>query len=77
MARRPDGLSQWTATVSRHMGDTLSPPMCALLAMISFAMVVAQSGGLTTMAATLVGLLTPPGQPAVKEATLRQRIREF
>lgn len=67
---RPDGLSQWTATVSTHLPH-LTRPHATVLALWSYGMVVAQSCGITTVAAFLALLLQK------KEATLRQQLREW
>ena len=67
---RQDGLSQWIATVSTQM-PTLSRSQARVLAYWSYGMVVAQSCGVTTVAAFLGLLLhTSP-------LTLRQQLREW
>ena len=50
------GLSQWHQTVSTYLPH-LSRPQVAVLALWSFGIVVAQSCGLTTVAAMLASLL--------------------
>lgn len=67
---RHDGLSQWHAIVSTHMPH-LSRAHAYGLALWSYGMVLAQSCGTTTVAALLAALLDH------KEATLRQRLREW
>ncbi len=66
----PDGLTEWTATVSAQLPH-LSKPQATVLALWSFGMVMARSCGLTTVAAFLAALLDQP------DATLRQRLREW
>jgi hypothetical protein len=66
----PDGLAEWTATVSIHLPH-LSKPQAAVLALWSFGMVMARSCGLTTVAAFLAALLDQ------KDDSLRQRLREW
>lgn len=66
----PDGLTEWTATVSAQLPH-LSKPQAAVLALWSFGMVMARSCGLTTVAAFLAALVDQ------KDATLRQRLREW
>jgi hypothetical protein len=67
---RHDGLSQWYTTVSTQL-PVLSPAHAYVLALWSYGMVLAQSCGITSVAALLAPLL------ATKEATLRQRLREW
>ena len=67
---RSDGLSQWIATVSKHMPH-LSQPVTTVLALWSFGMVMTKSCGLTTVAGFLSDLLKQP------ENTVRQRLREW
>ena len=67
---RPDGLSQWTATVSTHLPH-LSRPQATVLALWSYGMVVAQSCGITTVATCLGCLLHK------RPGTLRQQLREW
>ena len=63
-------LSQWTATVSRHLPQ-LSRPQARVLALWSFGMVFVQSCGISQISA-LVGLLLEQ-----QEATVRQCLREW
>ena len=63
-------VSQWTATVSRHLPH-LSRPQASVLALWSLGMVLARSCGLSQVSALLALLL---GQ---SEETLRQRLREW
>jgi hypothetical protein len=65
-----NGLSQWTETVSRHLPH-LSRPQARVLALWSFGMILAQSGGITQISALLSLLL------GSSEASLRQRLREW
>ncbi len=67
---RHDGLSQWHTTVSTHLPH-LSRAHAYGLAMWSYGMVVAQSCGITTVAALLAALLDQ------SESTVRQRLREW
>jgi hypothetical protein len=67
---RHDGLSQWHTIVSTHMPH-LSRAHAHGLALWSYGMVLAQSCGITTVAALLAALLDH------KESTLRQRLREW
>ena len=67
---RSTGLSQWQQTVSRHMPHR-SKPQALGLALWSFGMVLAQSGGLTSVAATIA----PLGRH--QEATVRQQVRAW
>ena len=67
---RPDGLSQWTSTVSTHF-PTLSPAHAAGLALWSYGIVLARSCGITSVCVVLAALLD------TKEDTLRQRLREW
>jgi hypothetical protein len=67
---RHDGLSQWETTVSTHLPH-LSRAQATVLALWSFGMVLARSCGITSVAAFLAPLLD------AKEATLRQRLREW
>ena len=67
---RSDGLSQWQQIVSSHMPQ-LSKPQASVLALWSFGMVLAQSCGLSSVAATLAPLL------GKHEATVRQQLREW
>jgi hypothetical protein len=69
MARSP-GLSQWQQTVSSHMAH-LSKPQATVLALWSFGMVLAQSCGMTSVAATLAPLV------GRSDGTLRQQLREW
>jgi hypothetical protein len=63
-------VSQWSATVSRHLPH-LSGPQAGVLALWSLGMVLARSCGLSQVSAVLALLL---GQ---QEETLRQRLREW
>jgi len=63
---RLSGLSQWQATVSTHMSH-LSKPQATVLALWSFGMVLAQSCGVTSVAAVLAPLV------GRRESTMRQR----
>ena len=63
-------VSQWTATVSRHLPH-LSRPQASVLALWSLGMVLARSCGLSQVSVLLALLL---GQ---SEETLRQRLREW
>lgn len=65
-----NALSQWQSTVSTHLPN-LSPAQATVLALWSFGMVLARSCGITSVCAVLAPLL------ADKEATLRQRLREW
>src|SRR5207237_4848034 len=67
---RPDGLSQWIATVSTQLPH-LSRPQARVLAYWSYGMVLAQSCGLTTVATVLALLLHASPQ------ALRQQLREW
>jgi len=67
---RQDGLSQWVATVSTHL-PALSKPQATVLGLWSFGMVLSKSCGLTSVAVFLAAVL------GCKEATLRQRLREW
>lgn len=67
---RSEQLSQWQATVSTHMPH-LSKPHAAVLALWSFGMVLAQRGGVTSVAVALAPLL------GRHETTVRQRVREW
>jgi len=66
----PDSLPQWIATVSTQMPH-LSRPHARVLALWSYGMVLAQSCGLTTVAAFLGAVLKTSPQ------TLRQQLREW
>ena len=63
-------LKSWTETVQKYL-PVLSKPQAVLLAMWSFAIVVTQSCGLTTVAVFLAELLL------CKEDAMRQRLREW
>ncbi len=65
-----EGLSEWTATVSRKLPH-LSQAEAVVLALYSFGMVLTHSCGLTTIA-TFLGYLFDQ-----KANTVRQRLREF
>jgi hypothetical protein len=67
---RPDGVSQWTATVSNQMPH-LSRPQARVLALWSYGMVMTQSCGLTTVATFLALLL------GKRPGALRQQLREW
>ena len=67
---RSTGLSQWQTTVSTHMPH-VSKPQALVLALWSFGMVLAQSCGLTSVAATIAPLV------GHQEATVRQQVREW
>ncbi len=67
---RSDSLPQWIATVSTQMPH-LSRPHVRVLALWSYGMVLAQSCGLTTVAAFLGAVLETSPQ------TLRQQLREW
>ena len=67
---RSDGLSQWTGTVSTQLPH-LSRPQARVLALWSYGMVVAQSCGITTVAAFLACLLHK------KPDAVRQQLREW
>jgi len=67
---RSDGLSQWQQTVSSHMPH-LSKPQATVLALWSFGMVLAQSCGITSVAAVLAPLTGD------SDGTLRQRLRDW
>ncbi len=67
---RHDGLSQWHTTVSTQL-PVLSPAHAYVLALWSYGMVLAQSCGITSVVTLLAPLLH------TKEATLRQRLREW
>ena len=67
---RSDGLSQWTTTVSTQLPH-LSRPQATVLALWSYGMVVAQSCGITTVAAFLGCLLHK------KPDAVRQQLREW
>ncbi len=67
---RPTGLSQWQTTVSTHMPH-LSKPHALVLALWSFGMVLAQSCGVTSVAATIAPLV------GREEAAVRQQLREW
>lgn len=69
MARSP-GLSQWQQTVSSHMPH-LSKPQALVLALWSFGMVLTQSCGITSVAATIAPLV------GREEAAVRQQLREW
>ena len=60
----------WQQTVSRHMPHR-SKPQALVLALWSFGMVVAQSCGVTSVAAAIAPLV------GRKEATVRQQLREW
>src|SRR5688572_30911227 len=64
------GLSQWHQTVSTYLPH-LSRPQVAVLALWSFGIVVAQSCGLTTVAAMLASLLDR------SEASVREQLRDW
>lgn len=66
---RPCGLSQWHRTVSTYLPH-LSQPQVKVLVLWSVGIVVAQSCGLTTVAAFLAALLE------TSEATGRERLRD-
>jgi hypothetical protein len=63
-------LGSWTKTVQEHLA-VLSKPQAVVLAMWSFAIVVTQSCGLTTVTVFLAELLQ------CKEDAMRQRLREW
>lgn len=63
-------LHQWEGEIARRFGG-MSKPHIKVLAMISYAMVLAQSCGLTTISVFLAGLL------GKRENTMRQQVREF
>jgi hypothetical protein len=67
---RPNGLSQWNQTVSRHVPH-LSRPQAQVLALWSYGMTLARSCGITTITVLLAPVV---GQ---SESTLRQRLREW
>jgi hypothetical protein len=67
---RPNGLSEWTVTVSTQVPH-LSPAQARVLALWSYAIVFTQCCGLTTVAAFLAGLLKR------KEDAVRQQLREW
>lgn len=69
MPAESTALRSWVVTVSTHLPH-LSKPQAVVLALWSFGMVLAQSCGLTSVAAALAPML---GQ---KENTVRQRLRE-
>lgn len=64
------GLHEWEESVSQHF-PTLSKPQAAVLAMLSFGMVLARSCAQTAVVCCLASLL------GAKPDTLRQRLREF
>jgi hypothetical protein len=68
MARCPF-LSQWPQTVSSHMAH-LSKPQATVLALWSFGMLLAQSCGMTSLAASLAALV------GRSQGTLRPHLRE-
>jgi hypothetical protein len=63
-------LYQWEGEVARRFGG-MSKPHLKVLAMISYAMVLAKSCGLTTISVFLASLL------GKSENTMRQQVREF
>jgi len=67
---RSDSLPQWITTVATQMPH-LSRPHARVLALWSYGMVLAQSCGLTTVAAFLGAVLETSPQ------TLRQQLREW
>jgi hypothetical protein len=67
---RPCGLSQWHQTVSTYLPH-LSQPQVKVLVLWSVGIVVAQSCGLTTVAAFLAALL------GTSETTVRERLRDW
>lgn len=64
-----ESLSPWIETVSTHMKE-MAPHHATIMAMWSFGMVIAQSCGITSVAAVLAMLLKQ------EENTVRQRLRE-
>jgi hypothetical protein len=68
MAELP-ALTSWIEAVTTHL-SALSKPQARALALWSFGMIVAQSCGLTSVAAALAKLL------GKKESTVRQQLRE-
>ena len=69
-ATRHEQVNTWITTVSSQMPH-LSKPQATVLALWSFAAVIAQSASMTLSALLLAGLL------AQKANTLRQRLKEF
>ncbi len=69
-ATRHEQVNTWITTVSSQMSH-LSKPQATVLALWSFAAVIAQSASMTLSALLLAGLL------AQKANTLRQRLKEF
>jgi hypothetical protein len=69
MEPKSSALTSWIETVTEHMPH-LSKPQAVVLALWSFGMVLAQSCGLTSVAAVLATLL------GKKENTVRQQLRE-
>jgi len=67
---RSDGLSQWQQTVS-HQRSQLTNPQATVLARWSFGMVLAQSCGISSVAAVLAPLTDDSA------GTLRQRLRAW
>jgi len=67
---RPSGLLQWHQTVSTYLPH-LSQPQLTVLVLWSFGIVLAQTCGLTTVAATLAYVL------GCSAMTLRERLRDW
>lgn len=67
---RPAGLLQWQQIVSTHLPH-LSKPQMTVLVLWSFGMVLAQRGGLTTVAVTLAYVLEG------SERTIREQLRDW
>lgn len=67
---RPDGLSQWTSTVSTQLPH-LSQPQAAVLALWSYGIVFTRCCGLSTVAVFLAALLDKG------DSTVREQLREW
>lgn len=66
----PPGLSQWLDRLSTHL-PLLSKPQRTTLALYSFAIVLAQSCGITSLSVLLASLLQRP------EPNVREQLRDF
>jgi hypothetical protein len=67
---RPDPVSEWVEEVSRHL-PTLSRPQVCILAWWSYATVMCQTSGISTVCTFLATLFDQ------SESNLRQRLREW